>query len=147
MKSNNKIERNISFFDIISEYIIEIPIIQREYAQGRTTDKVKSIRKRFVDDLVASIKNNEKLHLGFVYGKIEGKENQVRKQMNKDAIFSILETVKFYAQNLEMDIDAEVRDLSISNGDNLTTLKFIPLDGQQRLTTLFLLHWTSKSVS
>lgn len=141
MKSNNKIERNISFFDIISEYIIEIPIIQREYAQGRTTDKVKSIRKRFVDDLVASIKNNEKLHLGFVYGKIEGKENQVRKQMNKDAIFSILETVKFYAQNLEMDIDAEVRDLSISNGDNLTTLKFIPLDGQQRLTTLFLLHW------
>ena len=69
MKSNNKIERNISFFDIISEYIIEIPIIQREYAQGRTTDKVKSIRKRFVDDLVASIKNNEKLHLGFVYGK------------------------------------------------------------------------------
>lgn len=141
MENNNKIERDISFYDIISEYIIEIPIIQREYAQGRTIDKVKSIRKRFVDDLVTSIKNNEKLHLGFVYGKIEGRENQVRKKMNKDAISSILETVKFYAQNLEMDINAEVKDLSISNDVNLTTLKFIPLDGQQRLTTLFLLHW------
>lgn len=71
-----------SYFDIISKHIIEVPIIQREYAQGRKTDKVKSIRKRFVRDLVKSVIDNKEIHLGFVYGKIEGKENLRRKILN-----------------------------------------------------------------
>jgi len=134
-------ERTKSFYDIISNYIIEIPIIQREYAQGRTTDKVISIRKRFVDDLINSIKTNEKLHLGFVYGKIEGKENIARKKLNKEAISSILNAVKFYAENLEIKINAEIENSHTTDSDNTVMLKFIPLDGQQRLTTLYLLHW------
>jgi hypothetical protein len=134
-------ERNKSFYDIISNYIIEIPIIQREYAQGRITDKVTSIRKRFVDDLVNSIRTNEKLHIGFVYGKIEGKENLAKKELNKEAISSILNAVKFYADNLEIKINTEIEDSQTSKNDNAITLKFIPLDGQQRLTTLYLIHW------
>tara|TARA_R110001592_G_scaffold103051_1_gene290385 strand:- start:7792 stop:10344 length:2553 start_codon:yes stop_codon:yes gene_type:complete len=130
-----------SFYDIISNHIIEVPIIQREYAQGRTTDKVTSVRKRFVDDLVDSIKTNEKLHLGFVYGKIVGKENASRKELNKEAISSILNAVKFYAENLEIKINAEIENLETTDSNNAVILKFIPLDGQQRLTTLYLLHW------
>lgn len=134
-------EQNISFHKIISKHIIEIPIIQREYAQGRLTDKVKEIRERFVPNLVDAIKTNKKLHLGFIYGKIEGKENLTRKKINKDAVTSILEAVKFYANNLELKIDTAIEDLSNSENKNAVNLKFIPLDGQQRLTTLYLLHW------
>ena len=94
-----------SFYDIISRHIIEIPIIQREYAQGRGTDRVKSIRRRFVKDLVNAIRTKEELHLGFIYGKIEGKENLVRKKLNKEAVTSILEAVKFYAKNLEIKVE------------------------------------------
>lgn len=68
---------------------IEIPIIQRDYAQGRT-DK-EELRKDFLKSLRSGLEKNP-LELDFVYGSIKNKV-------------------------------------------------FQPLDGQQRLTTLFLLHW------
>ena len=72
---------------------IEIPIIQRDYAQGRTNKDVERIRKRFLTVLYDALtESSEPVKLDFVYG-------------------------------------------------NITDKKLIPLDGQQRLTTLFLLHW------
>ena len=71
---------------------IVIPIIQRDYAQGRKDTDVARIRDRFLNSLRAAV-TEAPITLDFVYG----------------------------------DID--------SNG------VMTPLDGQQRLTTLFLLHW------
>ena len=71
---------------------IEIPIIQRDYAQGRTSKEVSRIRARFLSALYDALINDKSIKLDFVYGDI--KENVL-----------------------------------------------VPLDGQQRLTTLFLLHW------
>ncbi|MCC4211301.1 DUF262 domain-containing protein [Leeuwenhoekiella parthenopeia] len=79
-----------SFYELLASTKIEIPIIQRDYAQGRK-DK-KKIRQNFLEALYESIDKEEKIMLDFVYG---------------------------------------------SNTDD----SFQPLDGQQRLTTLFLLHW------
>lgn len=70
---------------------ISIPIIQRDYAQGRLNDKSTGIRNKFLDEIFNKLDNNENLFLDFVYGSIEDD-------------------------------------------------KFIPIDGQQHLTTLFLLH-------
>lgn len=133
-------EKNKTFYQIISDYIIEVPIIQREYAQGRKTEKIVSIRTRFVNDLIQAIVNKEEIHLGFIYGKIEGKENLKRKIANKEAVTSILEAVKFYANNLEFKISANIEEFE-GDIDTYNYLKFIPLDGQQRLTTLYLLNW------
>jgi hypothetical protein len=72
---------------------IEIPIIQRDYAQGRNNPDVQRIRERFLDTLYQSIINQNHITLDFVYGDV-----------SKDGVLT-------------------------------------PLDGQQRLTTLFLLHW------
>lgn len=88
---NNK----ISFRDYLKQNRVMIPIIQRDYAQGRS-DK-GSLRKNFLaslkDAMDGTLPNNqEKLKLDFVYGSLE-------------------------------------------NG------VMLPLDGQQRLTTLWLLHW------
>lgn len=80
----------LSFARLIDKYSIEIPIIQRDYAQGRK-DKER-IRRAFLNALFESIDKNKELMLDFIYGSI-------------------------------------VDDT------------FQPLDGQQRLTTLFLLHW------
>lgn len=77
---------------------IEIPIIQRDYAQGRETSKF--IRNRFLDSIFEALVKNEKLEMDFVYGTIK----------------------------------------EIKNGNNKYNI-FLPLDGQQRLTTLFLLYW------
>jgi uncharacterized protein with ParB-like and HNH nuclease domain len=83
-----------TFWELL-ENKIEIPIIQRDYAQGRDDDKTKRIREAFLDTLIKSIRNrNNTINLDFVYGTYIEKENKV-----------------------------------------------IPLDGQQRLTTLYLLHW------
>ena len=71
---------------------ILIPIIQRDYAQGRVDPDVNRVRERFLDSLYCAIVN-QPITLDFVYG----------------------------------DVD--------NNG------VMTPLDGQQRLTTLFLLHW------
>jgi len=85
---------SISFWKLLSECTkIEIPIIQRDYAQGREDEKTVKIRGLFLDRLIKAIESeNESLELDFVYGDI------------KNGIFQ-------------------------------------PLDGQQRLTTLFLLYW------
>ncbi len=89
----------LTFHQLFDEkgYHIQIPIIQRDYAQGRpSTVEVRNLFleaiKTYLDE---NIKNRD---LDFVYGSLLGE-----------------------------------------NGTNTT--KFIPLDGQQRLTTLFLLHW------
>lgn len=71
---------------------IEIPIIQRDYAQGRDDADVSRIRAAFLDALRDAVTGGAAVHLDFVYGEIEG-------------------------------------------------AKLVPLDGQQRLTALFLLHW------
>lgn len=84
------INNTYSFWGLINKYKINIPIIQRDYAQGRTSEIEK--RERFLTNIKKHIVENKKMHLDFVYGKIEN------------------------------DI-------------------FYPIDGQQRLTTLFLLHW------
>lgn len=81
-----------TFWDLINELSIEIPIIQRDYAQGRQSEKVNEIRNGFVNSLYESIDENKNLDFDFIYGS--EKKNVL-----------------------------------------------IPLDGQQRLTTLFLLHW------
>ena len=71
---------------------IIIPIIQRDYAQGRLSESVNRKRERFLEALKEAV-TEKPITLDFVYGDI-----------NKDGIMT-------------------------------------PLDGQQRLTTLFLLHW------
>lgn len=71
---------------------IEIPIIQRDYAQGRDSGTVARIRANFLDALHDALTTRTPISLDFVYGDVVG-----------------------------------------------GTLR--PLDGQQRLTTLFLLHW------
>ncbi|RRO13579.1 GmrSD restriction endonuclease domain-containing protein [Flavobacteriaceae bacterium 14752] len=132
-----------NFWGLISENRIEIPIIQRGYAQGRDDDKVKALRENFVKDLVDAISpcSPKTIHLGFIYGKIQGKEKQKEKERNKRAIQNILNAVEGYAKHLELKIESKI-DQNINSDqiyDNLPV--FIPLDGQQRLTTLFLLHW------
>lgn len=74
---------------------VEIPIIQRDYAQGRKDEY--EVRNTFLDALYNALStdradSNQSLDLDFIYGNID------------DDTFSVL-------------------------------------DGQQRLTTLFLLHW------
>ena len=91
-----------TFWTLCSQYDkIEVPIIQRDYAQGRETPEVIRLRKKFINDfLLNSILNNQKVELDFVYGSV-----------------------------------------LIEKKDDDKKRIFIPLDGQQRLTTLYLLHF------
>lgn len=78
--------------------LVQVPIIQRDFAQGRESQT--EIRTAFLDAIFRALSKEPSdlslpLDLDFVYGSID-----------------------------------EVRSLT-----------FYPLDGQQRLTTLFLLHW------
>jgi hypothetical protein len=78
----------ISFWELLERYQVEIPIIQRDYAQGREgRDK---LRKLFLNTLHRAV-SGEPQELDFIYGDIRNDT-------------------------------------------------FFPLDGQQRLTTLFLLY-------
>lgn len=93
-----------SFIDIFNKtFFIEheeikinkiiIPMIQRDYAQGRKgNNEICNIRNEFINALYEAVVN-EPITLDFIYGDIDSQGN------------------------------------------------LVPLDGQQRLTTLFLLHW------
>ena len=92
MSNNIYIAKETSFWNFIKENEIEIPIIQRDYAQGRLGKEY--LRKSFLADIKNALDNGNKskMKLDFVYGSVEND-------------------------------------------------KMSPLDGQQRLTTLWLLHW------
>lgn len=84
----------MTFWELITNHTIQIPIIQRDYAQGRFNDKqAVLVREKFIRDLADHLETERPLILDFVYGSVT------------------------------------------------PTKEFLPLDGQQRLTTLFLLHW------
>ncbi len=78
---------------------IQIPMIQRDYAQGRPAEStVRDLFLRALDEALRKPVDDPTLplNLDFIYGSVEEIQHQTR---------------------------------------------FLPLDGQQRLTTLFLLHW------
>ena len=89
---------------------ISIPILQRDYAQGRKSyyeilDKDEVVLnlagERFIKEIFSTLESSGELELDFIYGSIyEDKDN---------------------------------------DGNLVNVLS--PLDGQQRLTTLFLLYW------
>lgn len=90
---------NFSFCDLFGAgQRVEIPVIQRDYAQGREDEHSREVRKRFIEALGTALSSDqadaEPLDLDFVYGRWRVTEKTLE-----------------------------------------------PLDGQQRLTTLFLLHW------
>ena len=82
----------ITLLEFAQNKKIEIPIFQRDYAQGRNDHMTDKIRKDFVSSLIEALDKNTPIELDFIYGREAG---------------------------------------------NTITL----IDGQQRLTTLFLLHW------
>lgn len=89
--------KTLSFVSLFNEVdVIEIPVIQRDYAQGRREEL--EIREQFLLSIRNALTSQDgaiPLDLDFIYGNLSGNE---------------------------------VTHLSV-------------LDGQQRLTTLFLLHW------
>ena len=86
--TESKLER-LSFWELLKRFPVEIPVIQRDYAQGRVgNEKVINAFLNALKDAVAGTP----VELDFIFGDTKGGP-------------------------------------------------FRPLDGQQRLTTLFLLHW------
>ncbi len=89
-----KARMKMSLFELLNQYHIVIPLVQRDYAQGREVGQVPQIRKKFIKVIFDALNSkNGQLELDFIYGSVK------------------------------------------NDG------YFMPLDGQQRLTTLFLLHW------
>ena len=88
-----KMAEVMTFINLLKKYEICIPIIQRDYAQGRNNEKTNEVRKNLIRDIKKCLEDeNKKIDFNFVYGTIS---------------------------------------------DNV----FYPVDGQQRLTSLYLLHW------
>ncbi|WP_172805263.1 DUF262 domain-containing protein [Aquiflexum balticum] len=141
MESQHLTNDNVlTFMDIISHHKIEIPVIQRDYAQGRKSSRINPIRKKFIKDLIDALKDFSKsIHLDFVYGRVGGKNQKLVFAKNKEAIENILLAVKGYADQCNIDFDPKIKVPDTIN-DSINS-NFIPLDGQQRLTTLYLLHW------
>ena len=84
--------KTTTFHTLIREHEIRIPLIQRDYAQGREDARSRRVRRDFLRALKEALTSEKPLHLDFIYGEEDGRT-------------------------------------------------FLPFDGQQRLTTLFLLHW------
>ena len=85
--------REDNFVSLLEEKKIVIPIIQRDYAQGRKNKKAQAVRERLIEDLIEVMNHDEKkIDLNYIYG-------------------------------------------------NETEKIFYPVDGQQRLTSLYLLYW------
>jgi|AntAceMinimDraft_9_1070365.scaffolds.fasta_scaffold12776_1 hypothetical protein len=101
--TNTESGERLSFYKLFKDenYRIVIPIIQRDYAQGRKSEK--EVRDTFLDALFNYLDDNKpNRDLDFIYGTLKEDEG---------------------------------------------IINFIPLDGQQRLTTLFLLHWYLYQIS
>ena len=79
-----------TFWNLLANYKISIPLIERDYTLGRESEASK--RDLLLNRIYSHLTSNKSLHLDFVCGRAEGDT-------------------------------------------------FTPIDGKQRLITLFLLHW------
>ena len=71
----------ISFYNLIKNYQIEIPVIQRDYAQGRDNTKAKDVRKSIVSSMIDSIHStNKQLFFDFIYGRVESNNAGLEKK-------------------------------------------------------------------
>lgn len=129
-----------SFWELINESEIEIPVIQRDYAQGRKDERVDEIRENFVADIVESLRSpkEEPLSLDFVYGKSFDRLDIEEREREKENIERILLTIKEYSNKVNYDINYAINE---TQEHEFHDRVLIPLDGQQRLTTLFLVHF------
>lgn len=97
--SNEALGQQHTLWEILDSYDkIEIPIIQRDYAQGR--ESAKKVRDGILNHILGAADGGNPVELDFIYG-IENTDD---------------------------------------NGETKSKV-FIPIDGQQRLTTLWLIHW------
>ena len=87
---DNTEKQHFSIGEFFEQHEVRIPILQRDYAQGR--EGKEYIREVFLKDIFDAVTSNKPLMLDFIYGFTEGNV-------------------------------------------------FYPLDGQQRLTTLWLIYW------
>lgn len=69
---NIQITKEQTLLKMLEKHEIVIPIIQRDYAQGRENDNVVEIRENFIKDIFSKLIDNQKLKLSFVYGTEEG---------------------------------------------------------------------------
>lgn len=127
---------------LLKKYQIEIPVIQRDYVQGRHDRKVKGIREQFVEDLLNSIKNeNDTIqHLDFIYGRITDDLNTEGHKKNAESVDQLLSILKKYHTSLDISLTGDLPAVNKSTINGLKK-KMLPLDGQQRLTTLWLFHF------
>lgn len=126
-----------TFWHLINECTIEIPTIQRDYTYGR--EGAQEISIKLINAILRSLQDEgNSLHLDFVYGKKLGIENFTALERNKSSIDTLLISLKNYAENLNIAVDFNTQQKHSSAAEVIT---FIPLDGQQRLTTLFLIYW------
>lgn len=99
-------ESRITFPKLFSKFVrVEIPMIQRDYAQGRKT--AEDVRSGLLD-----------------------------------AMFEALDRPTG-DKALPLDLDFVYGSITKTKEDGKEVVVFAPLDGQQRLTTLFLLYWFS----
>lgn len=99
-------QTNYTFWELISQYRIEIPIIQRDYAQGRKNSKTDDVRENFVKDIKETlISDSQTLHLNFVYGKLNGIESETKIRANQAALTSMIEAVRLFSSNLNLNVN------------------------------------------
>lgn len=67
----SNIGQQYTFWNLINEYKIVVPKIQRDYVQGRENDTVKKNREEFVEELIDSLAGGRPMSLNFVYGTIQ----------------------------------------------------------------------------
>ena len=75
-----------SFLELISSFEkIEVPILQRDYVQGRLNDEVTEIRENLVNDLLEhiSVERETILPLDFIYGYAENELGKYDREISK----------------------------------------------------------------
>ena len=67
-----QITKEQTLLKMLEKHEIVIPIIQRDYAQGRENNNVVEIRENFIKDIFSKLIDNQRLKLSFIYGTEEG---------------------------------------------------------------------------
>ena len=111
------------FSSLVSQLGIEIPLIQRDYVQGRIhdTEEIKERKDDQARELLKKYTDEKEKRDAFVKKLVAALLNPQTPAMQLTFMYGTIE---------------HITGSTLHHSDS-----FIPLDGQQRLTTLFLLSW------
>ena len=102
--------KTFNLWKLLGEYDVVVPVIQRDYAQGRKGKEY--VRKTFLSEIKSYLCDKKVATLDFIYGNINGKRfYPLDGQQRLTSMYILLKALYDAAKGVSVRIESEIEEV------------------------------------